>query len=138
MSAERRPQIIVTEKEYFAFENDSLTKHEYYWGQIYAMAGASIPHNRIAGSAFAALYSQLRGRPCEPFSSDQRLKTGEDGLITYPDVMVVCPPFRQDETAPNTLLDATVIIEVLSPSTENYDRTAKFDFYRIRRLRQCR
>jgi Uma2 family endonuclease len=130
MSAERRPQIVFTEREYFEFENDSSVKHEYFQGQLYAMAGATVPHNRITGNTFASLHSQLRGRPCEPFTSDQRLKVEANGLIAYPDVLVACEPLLYGQNDRHTLINATVIIEVLSPSTAHYDREGKFDFYR--------
>ncbi len=130
MSAERRPDIYFTEREYFDFEKDSPIKHEYYQGQLYAMAGATVPHNRITGNTFASLHRQLRGRTCEPFSSDQRIKVEANGLIAYPDVLVACSPLQTDLSDASTLIDATVIIEVLSRSTARYDREGKFDFYR--------
>jgi Uma2 family endonuclease len=129
MSAERKPEIYFTQREYFELERDSPIKHEYHRGQLYAMAGASPRHNDIAASALSSLVVQLRGRPCRPRSTDQRLRIETEDLNTYPDVVVACPPFDYSTEDSYTLIDATVIIEVLSPSTAKYDKGIKFDFY---------
>lgn len=119
-----------TEEEYLAMERDSDTKHEYYQGEVFAMAGASPNHDQIAGNTFAGLHSQMRKRDCRVYSSDIRLRVKTTGLYTYPDIKVVCgePEFTNDK--PQTLLNPTLIIEVLSPSTEQYDRGKKFQHYR--------
>ncbi|MBI5670075.1 MAG: Uma2 family endonuclease [Chloroflexi bacterium] len=119
----------MTPEEYLAFERASNTKHEYINGEVVAMTGASRNHNRIAGSAYAALYAQLRNRPCDIFPSDMRVKTG-DGEYTYPDISIVCGDARFEDDVIDTLLNPTVIIEVLSPSTAMYDRGTKFHHYR--------
>ena len=115
----------ISEDEYLRREEASLTKHEYVNGAIYAMAGASPSHNDLAAAALSALIVQLRGNPCIPRGSDQRVKVEATGINTYPDVVIACPPLCYDSKN-ITLLDATVIIEVLSPSTAEYDRTGKF------------
>lgn len=115
---------IWTEDEYLALEEQSALKHELIDGHIYAMAGAKPDHNRVAAAALASLYAQLRGKPCEPFGSDQRVRT-PSGSNSYPDVVVACPPLQCDRTG-MALLDATVILEVLSPSTASLDRADKF------------
>ena len=129
MAAEQRPVFRpMTEADYRLIEAESLEKHEYVNGEIYAMASASPMHNRLAMSASLALGNQLRGKPCEPFGSDQRLKVAKTGINTYPNVVVACPPLQYDDDD-MTLLDATIIVEVLSPSSEKYDSGAKFLHY---------
>ncbi len=93
------------------------------------MAGATERHNDVAGNIYISLKTQLRGNPCRTRISDQRIKVESTSLQTYPDVLVTCPPFRRDLRDAITLLDATVIVEVLSPSTRRYDRLAKFNNY---------
>lgn len=119
----------VTEEEYVQREEKSPVKHEYFNGRIYAMAGATPAHNLIDSNILGSLVSRLRGQSCRAVGSDQRVKIEASGLKTYPDVLIVCPPERYDEHDPNSLLNPRVIIEVLSPSTEHYDRTDKFDHY---------
>lgn len=120
----------MTAQEYLAFERGSAEKHEYMDGELFAMTGASRNHNLIAVSAYAMLYAQLRQRPCEIYPSDMRVKTRSAVLCTYPDITIVCgTPEFEDHTL-DTLLNPMVIIEVLSPSTEMYDRGKKFQHYR--------
>ena len=128
MSAQRQPEYDYTEKEYWQVEEDSDIKHEFWDGQIYAMAGATPKHNDIALNVASSLKVQLRGKSCVPRTSDQRVKAGT--LQTYPDVVVACRPLQYDPNNANTLIDATVIVEVLSRSTQNTDRNAKFDSYK--------
>lgn len=117
-------------KEYLTLERQAATKHEYYRGAIYAMAGATRKHNLIAGNVLGLFHLQLRKRPCEVYPSDMRVKITPTGLYTYPDVVIVCgrPQFDDDER--DTLLNPTVLVEVSSPSTEDYDRGDKFEHYR--------
>lgn len=126
-----------TPESYLAFERARDTKHEYFEGEVYAMAGATRKHIKISGNAFAALHAQLRTRPCEIYQSEMRVKIDSAGHYTYPDVVIVCdePLFEDDEV--DTLLNPTVIIEVLSPSTASYDRGLKFQSYRtLKSLRE--
>jgi Uma2 family endonuclease len=119
----------ITVAEYVARERDSLEKHEYYRGEVLAMAGASPRHNRIAGNIFAKLYQQLEGKPCHPYGSDQRIRIEEADLSTYLDVSVICGKM---EVSPADTIAATnpaVVFEVLSKSTESYDRGPKFELY---------
>lgn len=120
----------ITEDEYWKMEEDSLIKHEYFAGQIYAMAGASRVHNVIAMNAGGSLTSQLKGKRCRVVGSDQHVKVEATGLQTYPDIVVYCPPVRFDSKRKDTLLEPTVLIEVLSPKTADYDRTDKFDHFK--------
>ncbi|HMV86966.1 MAG TPA: Uma2 family endonuclease [Blastocatellia bacterium] len=121
---------VFTEEEYLAFERISNVRHEYLAGQIYAMAGATREHNLITGNVAAELRTQLKGKPCETYSSDMRVRVPRSGQYTHPDVVVVCgkPQFLDGEA--DTLLNPVLIVEVLSPSTEAYDRGEKFRDYR--------
>ena len=126
-----QPKPFFTEDEYLARERVSARKHEYFAGDIFAMTGASEQHNVIASNVNASLHRQLRGRSCRVYPSDMRLKIEQTGLNTYPDITVVCgrPQFA-DPQKRDTLLNPTVLIEILSPSTERYDRGMKFQHYR--------
>lgn len=117
-------------EEYLALERKADGKNEYVHGQIIAMAGASRLHNLLAGNLYRELSQQLRGRPCEAYISDMRVKVSPTGLYTYPDVVVVCGPIRFEDVHNDTLLNPTVLVEVLSASTEAYDRGDKFAHYR--------
>lgn len=121
----------LTPAEYLALERQQTDdKHEYLHGRITAMSGASRKHNLLVGNAFASLHAQLRGRGCEVYSNDMRVHIPTTGLYTYPDIVALCeePVFEDDSF--DTLLNPGVIIEVLSASTEAYDRGAKFGHYR--------
>jgi Uma2 family endonuclease len=120
----------ITAADYLALERQADAKSEYLNGSIYAMSGASRSHNRITVNLTAALHAQLKRKPCEPFTGDLRVKVSPTGLYTYPDVVVVCGEPRFEDQHVDTLLNPTVIIEVLSDSTEAYDRGEKFAHYR--------
>lgn len=120
----------VTPEEYLEGELKAEYKSEYYKGQIYAMAGGSTTHGQIAANVIAALVQGLRGTPCSTYTSDVRLRASFEGLYTYPDVMVVCGQVRYADDKSHTITNPTVIIEVLSPSTEAHDRGFKFAQYR--------
>jgi Uma2 family endonuclease len=119
-----------TPEEYLALERGAEGKSEYYGGEIFAMGGASERHNLITGNILVALHIQFRGRPCKVYSSDMRVKVNSTGLYTYPDVVALCGQSRFDDEQKDTLLNPTLIIEVLSKSTEAYDRGNKFEHYR--------
>lgn len=120
----------MSESDYLAFERTSEEKHEYIDGETYAMVGASEKHNLISVNVLATLHSQLRGKPCKTYPSDMKVNAPSTGSYMYPDVSVVCgdAQFRDDQS--DILLNPTLIIEVLSPSTEAYDRGKKFQRYR--------
>jgi Uma2 family endonuclease len=124
------PQTRFTAAEYLARERAAETRSEFFDGEIFAMAGASRKHNLITLNVGAELREQLKGRPCETYVSDMRVKVNSTGLYTYPDVVVVCgePQFEDEQI--DTLLNPTLIIEVLSASTEEYNRVEKFAQYR--------
>jgi Uma2 family endonuclease len=119
-----------TAADYLAFERDSDIKHEFWNGQIVAMTGATRRHNLIAGSVYASLYNQTVDRPCEVYVAEMRVHIAATGLYTYPDVAAVCGEIELEDDQLDTLLNPDVIIEVLSPSTEGYDRGRKFQQYR--------
>jgi len=132
---------LYTLEEYLEFENASETKHEFFDGRILpvyrdfdcrAMAGASSNHNTITLNIGSSLRNQLRGQPCRPWAQDMRVRISAEGQHAYPDVLVACRPFEWDETATlDTLLNPRVIVEVLSRTTEAFDRGEKFARYRL-------
>jgi Uma2 family endonuclease len=115
-----------SEAEYLWLERQSGSKSEFYQGEIFAMAGGSYAHNRLVGNIYGQLYAQLRGKSCEPHNSDMRLKIQATGLHTYPDVFITCNELEFADFKKDTLLNPTLIIEVLSSSTESYDHLSKF------------
>jgi Uma2 family endonuclease len=124
------PKQKMTAQAYLLGERLAETKHEYFNGDVYAMAGASRNHTLISGNVYAALHTQLRQKTCAVYQSDMRVKVSTSGLYTYPDVVVTCGVEQFEDDHSDTLLNPMVIIEVLSPSTESYDRGQKFKFYR--------
>lgn len=117
-------------EEYLAFERGTDARHEYLDGHVYAMAGESIEHSRICVNVAGELRARLKGRPCEVLSPNMKVVTSPTGLFSYPDVVVVCgePQFYDERR--DILTNPTVVFEVLSPSTEAYDRGEKFLRYR--------
>ena len=120
----------LTPEEYLALERESSCKSEYVNGEMFAMSGASRRHNLISLNIGAEFRAQLRHRPCEVYTSDMRVKIRATGLYTYPDVVVVCEEPSLEDTAGETLLNPTLLVEVLSKSTADYDRGGKFEHYR--------
>ncbi len=121
---------VYTPEEYLALEEQSEERHEYYRGQIYAMSGASDSHNQIAGNMYMSLRQQLRAKPCRVYINDMRLLIKKSGLYTYPDVMAVCGKVEFIPGRTDTVTNPILVVEVLSDSTKDYDRTTKFTFYR--------
>ena len=121
---------IFTIEEYLQMEVDSIEKHEYYQGEIFAMAGTKVQHNIITANLTIAIGSLLRGRPCRPYGSDTRIHVEKNSLFTYPDLSIICKPMLTRNNDEMNVLNPTVIIEVLSPSTKSYDRGDKFKLYR--------
>lgn len=128
MQAQRNPYI--TSKEYLDMERMAPTKSEYYAGEIFAMAGASPRHTLIVANVIYLLVGQLKGRQCSAHANDLRVHVKQAGLYTYPDALVVCgqPLFADNQK--DTLLNPDVLLEVLSDSTEKWDRGRKFTMYR--------
>lgn len=123
------PKTLLTEEEYLAIERQAEFRSEYFAGEVFAMAGASRRHNRIVTNLVTALDNQLRARPCNVYSNDMRVKVKSTGLFTYPDVVLTCGEERFADKENDVLLNPLVIIEVLSDSTEAYDRGKKFENY---------
>jgi len=123
------PKTLLTEKEYLAKERRAEFRSEYYRGEMFAMAGARYEHNRVKDNISRLLGNALEKTPCFPLTSDMRVHIPATTLYTYPDVVVVCgkPEFQDQQH--DVLLNPHVIIEVLSESTEKYDRGAKFQQY---------
>jgi Uma2 family endonuclease len=126
-----------TVEEYLALERASEARHEYLDGEIYAMAGESPDHGAIGANIGGQLYAQLRGTPCQVFSKDMKVRSGPEpnplrppkGLYSYPDLLVMCGEMRVHDEHRDVLLNPTVIIEVLSPTTEVFDRGEKWARY---------
>jgi Uma2 family endonuclease len=119
-----------SEKEYLELERDAEYKSEYYRGEIFAMAGAGHNHNRIKENLSIEIGGFLKGKSCQSFSSDMRLHIPQNGLYTYPDLLVVCGRLEFSESDEDTLVNPSAIIEVLSRTTSTYDRGDKFHLYR--------
>ncbi|MDW8295677.1 MAG: Uma2 family endonuclease [Raineya sp.] len=119
----------ISPQEYLARERLAKHKSEYYQGEIFAMAGASFEHNEITANLLYLLKTLLKGKSCRPYPSDLRIHIPERDFYTYPDVSVLCgePEFTDDIF--DTITNPVVIVEVLSESTADYDRGAKFRFY---------
>jgi len=124
-----QPNTFITPEEYLLLERAAPTKSEYYRGAMFAMAGTTRAHSLIVSNLVIQIGNRLAARDCEVHSSDLRLLVSETGLYTYPDVMVVCgKPILADQHF-DILTNPTLIIEVLSDSTEDYDRGRKFHQY---------
>ena len=131
------PKTKLTPEEYLEFERKSEERHEYFDGEIFAMSGAKRNHNKIVGNLSGLMWQHLKDKECEFYPTDMRVYVPETGLYTYPDLVVVCgePEFKDDVF--DTLLNPILLIEVLSESTESYDRGKKFQHYRsIESLRE--
>jgi Uma2 family endonuclease len=125
-----QPKTQLTPKEYLAIERKAEYKSEYFNGEMFAMGGASERHVLIVTNVVAELRGQLRRRPCTVYSTDLRVRVSPTGLYTYPDVVVVCGQAQFADDQKDTLLNPTLIVEVLSESTKDYDRGEKFEHYR--------
>lgn len=123
-------KIRLTPQEYLAKERQADFRSEFYRGEMFAMAGASREHARIKDNLARHAGNRLEGGPCEVYTSDLRVKISATGLYTYPDVVVVCGEPQFEDEHVDTLLNPRVVVEVLSDSTERYDRGAKFGHYR--------
>lgn len=120
----------LTVPEYLALERTSEGKHQFYDGEVFSMGGASKAHNTIALNIGSELRGIFRDRDCVAYVNDMRVKVSDTGLYTYPDVIATCLNPKFDDDQLDTLTNPQVIIEVLSESTESYDRGRKFKFYR--------
>ena len=119
-----------TIEEYLRMEKAATEKHEYYQGEIFTMSGAKPRHNVIAKNLIRDIANALRGKPCQPYGSDLRINIPENTLFTYPDISIICGDIVSSEFDEDTAVMPTIIIEILSPSTKEYDRGGKFKLYR--------
>ncbi|MDQ0638500.1 Uma2 family endonuclease [Pedobacter sp. W3I1] len=119
-----------TVEEYLEMEKESQEKHEYFQGEIFAMSGAGDNHNEIFSNVFGEIAYKLKGTPCRPYGSDKRMNIPENTLFTYPDISIYCNGLAHSDVDVDTSILPTVIIEILSPSTKNYDRGKKFNLYK--------
>jgi Uma2 family endonuclease len=124
------PERRYTFREYLELEASSNLRHEFFDGVVYAMSGGSPDHSRLAANVISILTAQLVGKPCQCFTSDLRVRVLETGLATHPDVSVICGSLQSDSEDKNTATNPVVIVEVLSPSTQRYDREEKAAHYR--------
>ncbi len=120
----------ITAQEYLEMEATSLDKHEFYQGKVFAMSGASIPHNIISRNLMLGLGNKLKGKGCMPFGSDLRIHIPTNSLYTYPDLSIICGDIEKTNDKFDTVTNPIVIIEILSESTRDYDRGTKFKLYR--------
>jgi Uma2 family endonuclease len=119
----------ISPEEYLVLERQAETKSEYFAGEVFALAGATRTHNLIVRNISRRLDPQRKGQACEVYTNDMRVEVGPTGLYTYPDVVVVCGQPQFKDANEDTLLNPTVIMEVLSNSTAAYDRGDKFEHY---------
>jgi Uma2 family endonuclease len=124
------PERRYTFREYLALEAASDVRYEFFDGTVYAMSGSSPDHSRLAANVISLLTAQLSGKPCQAFTSDLRVRVLETGLATHPDVSVICGSLEHDPEDSNTATNPVVVVEVLSPSTQRYDREEKAAHYR--------
>jgi Uma2 family endonuclease len=129
MSAQPQPRL--TPEQYLEIERAAQFRSEYYQGRMYAMSGGSHAHAIVITNLSRELSSALKAGPCIVTTNDFRVRVAEDGLYTYPDIVVVCDPPRYADNRRDTLLNPALLIEVLSPSTEGYDRGFKAAQYRM-------
>jgi Uma2 family endonuclease len=132
-----QPKTFLTPEKYLEIERAADRKSEFYEGEMFAMAGAKRAHNLLVTNAVRELSLQFRGRPCEVYPSDMRVRVRPAGPYNYPDVIAVCGEPRFLDDREDTLLNPGLLVEVLSPSTEAYDRGRKFEQYKaIESLRE--
>jgi len=124
------PKQFITPEQYLHRERNAEFRSEYFRGEMFAMAGASANHNLIVGNCVQNIGQQLKKKPCRVYPSDLKLRIQATGLYTYPDLSVVCGEPQLESDHGDVLLNPVVLIEVLSDSTEAYDRGKKFEHYR--------
>ncbi|MEP7142253.1 MAG: Uma2 family endonuclease [Ferruginibacter sp.] len=120
----------ISEQDYLEAERKAFEKHEYYKGEIFAMSGASFRHNKIFKNLFVDIGSKLKGKSCQPYGSDLRIYIPSNTLYTYPDISIICGEEESTDDQFDTATNPSVIIEILSKSTRDYDKGSKFTLYR--------
>jgi len=132
------PRTLISPQEYLERERKAEYKSEYIAGEVLAMSGASRKHNLVATNILVEIATQLRGRSCEVYGSDMRVRIGSAEQYVYPDITVVCGKPRFEDQELDVLLNPVLIVEVLSPTTEKYDRGAKCVAYRnLDSVKEC-
>jgi Uma2 family endonuclease len=116
--------------EYLAFENAATEQHEYYRGEIFAMSGAKVEHTTICGNLYFYTRQALKGKPCKPYGNELRIHIKSNTLFTYPDMSIICGEIETLNNDNLNVLNPSILFEVLSPSTRNYDRGEKFSLYK--------
>jgi len=129
MSSAPKPKL--TEQEYLALERAATNRSIFYRGEMYAMSGAKRAHVVVAGNLFANIWNQIENRPCEVYAADMRVKNARTGSYFYPDIAALCEEPQLADSHGDTLTNPQVIIEVLSESTESFDRGGKFEDYQL-------
>lgn len=125
------PEIkFITQDAYLEAERGAIDKHEYFAGEVFAMSGVSILYNIIFKNTFISLGEKLKGKKCQPFGSDLRVHIPSNTLFTYPDITIICGKPETTDDKKDTVTNPSVIIEILSKSTRDYDKGQKFTFYR--------
>lgn len=122
-------RLALSPDDFLAWEARQDERHEYHAGEVFAMAVGTEPHAAIIGNAFLALHALFKPRGCKVYTDALRVRVDAADLFTYPDLSVVCGEAHFYDARRTTLLNPTVLVEVLSPSTETYDRTTKWGFY---------
>lgn len=117
-------------QDYLESERLAQNKHEYYRGEIFAMSGASVGHNIIFKNTYGTLFTNLKGKKCQPFGSDLRIHIPSNSLFTYPDISIICGKPETIDDKNDTVTNPKVIVEILSKSTRDYDKGLKFGLYR--------
>ena len=125
-----QPAKPLTEAEYLELDRRAEFKSEFFGGEMFASAGGTPMHSLIATNLASEFRARLKGGPCVAFNSDLRLKVEATGLYTYPDLSVICGPLQFAPSTTDTVVNPTMLAEVLSDSTEAYDRGKKFEHYR--------
>ncbi len=120
----------ISPEAYLAMERAAREKHEYYKGDVFAMSGASREHNIIAKNFNTVVLPFLKGKSCDMFGSDLRVHIPKNSLYTYPDFTVVCGKWETTDNEKDTITNPSVIVEILSKTTRDYDRGTKFNLYR--------
>lgn len=123
------PKAKLSYSEYAKREEASEQRHEYLDGDVFAMSGGTLEHSALIGAMYLTIGNQIVGRPCRAFESNARVRTSPDHG-TYADVTIVCGKVERDTEDPDSIINPTALIEVLSPTTEKYDRSKKFERYR--------
>jgi Uma2 family endonuclease len=123
-------KLLMSISEYLEVEANSTTKHEFYNGEVFSMAGASIEHNLLVSNLLTELNNRLKDKPCKVMANDLRINVKSSTLFTYPDITVICGEIEKLENSFDTVTNPLLIVEVLSDSTMDYDRGSKFMLYR--------